>query len=90
MSAEYNLETFSDAWYMDSGATEYMSNCCDKFSSYKKFDTVENIKMENIFKQLDQEISTFLLSMEKNRCESISVIFFTYQKFQSFFGGYNS
>ncbi|PBC25172.1 hypothetical protein APICC_05379 [Apis cerana cerana] len=26
MSAEYNLETSSDAWHMDSDATEHMSN----------------------------------------------------------------
>ena len=43
--------------------------------------------MENIFKQLDQEISTFLFSMEKSGCESISVMFFTYQKFQLFSAG---
>ena len=43
--------------------------------------------MENTFKQLDQEISTFLFSMEKSGCESISVMFFTYQKFQLFSAG---
>ncbi|XP_006607808.1 uncharacterized protein LOC102677414 isoform X3 [Apis dorsata] len=45
MSAEYNLETSNDAWHMDSGATEHMLNRCEWFSSYKKFDTVENSKI---------------------------------------------
>uniref|UniRef100_V9ICD9 Gag-Pol n=1 Tax=Apis cerana TaxID=7461 RepID=V9ICD9_APICE len=47
MSAEYacHLETFSDVWHIDSGATEHMSNRREWFSSYKKFDTVENIKI---------------------------------------------
>ena len=44
MSAEYNLETSSDAWHMDSDATEHMSNRREWFWSYKKFNTIENIK----------------------------------------------
>ena len=45
MSTEHNLETSSDAWHIDSGATEHMSNRREWFSSYKKFDTIENIKI---------------------------------------------
>ena len=78
--AEYNLETSSDVWHMDSDAIEHMSNHRE-WLSYKKFDTVKNIKIGRwkIFKQWNQEISTFLFSMEKNGCEIILVIFFTYQ-----------
>ena len=45
MSAKYNLEASSDVWHMDSSATEHMSNRREWFSSYKKFDTVKNIKI---------------------------------------------
>ena len=45
MSAKYNLEASSDAWHMESGAAEHMLNRREWFSSYKKFDTVENIKI---------------------------------------------
>ncbi|XP_012341580.1 uncharacterized protein LOC105735351 [Apis florea] len=45
MSVDYNLEASSDAWHLDSGATEHMSNRREWFSSYRKFDTVENIKI---------------------------------------------
>ena len=35
MSAEYNLETSSDAWHMDSGATEHMLNRREWFCHIK-------------------------------------------------------
>ena len=45
VSAEYNLETSSDAWHIDFDATEHISNHREWFSSYKKLHTVENIKI---------------------------------------------
>ena len=69
---------------MDSGATE--SNRLEWFLSYKKFDTVKILKLLHkisggkcIQAIGSGDILTFLLSMEKNGCENISVMLFTYQ-----------
>ena len=65
---------------MNSGATEHMSNHREWFSSYKKFDTVENIKIgDGKYIQAIGLGDIDILTMEKNGCESISVTFFTYQ-----------
>ena len=87
VSVEYNLKTSSDAWI---GVQMNTCQIVASGSRHIKNSIQQRIlrqAMENIFKQLDQEISTFLFSMEKSGCESISVMFFTYQKFQLFSAG---
>ena len=71
---------------MDSGATE--SNRLEWFLSYKKFDTVKILKLLHkisggkcIQAIGSGDILTFLLSMEKNGCENISVIFVSELRF---------
>lgn len=87
MFAKYNLKTSSDAWHMDSDATEHMSNHREWFLSYKKFDTVKNIKIDNgkYIQAIGSGDIDILAFNGKNGCEIMSVIFFMYQNWVSIF-----